>query len=440
MLNVRKWAAVVLVGGILGLAGCGGGGGTAADGEQQEAGRGPVTLTMWAHQGQPAEVEAIQQIVDAFNKAHEGEIQVQLEIIPASGFAYEDKVKASSAAGRAPDILDVDGPNVASYAYSGILRPLDEFFTEEELANFVPSIIEQGTWDGKLYALGAFNSSLVIFYNKKYFDEAGIKAPESLDEAWTADEFKEVARRLTIPGERWGMDFMMHWGPAEWSTYMASVFIWSNGGKLIADDGSRATGYLNSPEAVEAMKWFQSFFTEGLATASPGPQDFVDGKAAMMINGPWYIATLKQAEGLDWGVMPLPYFKKKVSPSGSWAWGITQQSKHPEAAAKVLKWLVGTDTGVIPMVKANDMPPATWDAYEKLPEYQELPKRIFMEQVQKTAVARPVTPAYPMLTTKFAEAVHSIALGTDPAEALTKAAQEVDRDIEAHGGYKPLDY
>ena len=58
--------------------------------------------------------------------------------------------------GNLPDVLTVDGPNVAAYAANGIIQPLAEL-TEEEKGIYLDSIIEQGTINDKLYALGAMS-------------------------------------------------------------------------------------------------------------------------------------------------------------------------------------------------------------------------------------------------------------------------------------------
>ena len=75
-----------------------------------------------------------------------------------SGGGYSDKVNASVMAGGLPDVLTVDGPNISAYAANGIIQPLAEL-TEEERNEYLPSIIEQGTVDDKLYALGVMESS-----------------------------------------------------------------------------------------------------------------------------------------------------------------------------------------------------------------------------------------------------------------------------------------
>jgi multiple sugar transport system substrate-binding protein len=62
--------------------------------------------------------------------------------------------------------------------------------------------------------------------------------------------------------------------------------------------------------------------------------------------------------------------------------------------------------------------------------------RIFVEQLEGgVGVTRPETPAYPTITTAFAEAVQNIVSGADVKTELDKAVQKIDQDIEDNQGY-----
>jgi multiple sugar transport system substrate-binding protein len=60
---------------------------------------------------------------------------------------------------------------------------------------------------------------------------------------------------------------------------------------------------------------------------------------------------------------------------------------------------------------------------------------LFVKQLETIAVPRPVTPAYPVITQAFAEAVQNIVAGADVKEELDKAVKKIDRDIEDNQGY-----
>ena len=231
--------------------------------KKKEVPEGKTIVNIWAHQGQESEVKAIKQIIDSFNKAHT-DIEAKLTIIP-SGFkhSYETKITSAKLSNKLPDVLDVDGPFVAQYAWSGILEPIGDLVTKQMRKDFLPSIIEQGTYKDKLYTLGAFESGLALYYNKKILDDAGITPPTRIEDAWSWDEFIAILGRVKKKGVV-PLSLSMEWGPGEWYTYAFTPLIWSSGQRsIISPDGSKTKGYLDSPRAADAMKKFQSLFAQG---------------------------------------------------------------------------------------------------------------------------------------------------------------------------------
>ena len=138
----------------------------------------------------------LQEAVESFNKAYDGKYFADIEFIPRndSGGGYSDKINASVMSGDLPDVLTVDGPNIAAYAENGIIQPLAEI-SEKEKSEYLESIIEQGTYNDKLYALGAMESSVGLYYNKDILKEAGIDVPDA-DHPWTFSEFLKVLEKV----------------------------------------------------------------------------------------------------------------------------------------------------------------------------------------------------------------------------------------------------
>ncbi len=46
-----------------------------------------------------------------------------------------------------------------------------------------------------------------------------------------------------------------------------------------------------------------------------------------------------------------------------------------------------------------------------------------------------MTPAYPVITSSYAEAVNNIVAGAEPQAELDAAVQKIDQDIEDNQGY-----
>jgi multiple sugar transport system substrate-binding protein len=141
--------------------------------------------------------------------------------------------------------------------------------------------------------------------------------------------------------------------------------------------------------------------------------------------------------GDDLVLLPMPKFgDKAVTGMGSWNWGITSASEHPEAAWKFLEYLIDPDQ-ILRMTDANGAVPARKSALAKSELYGEGgPLNIFVQQLEGgVAVPRPITPAYPTITEAFAQAVQDIVLGADVQAELDKAVEAIDQDIADNQGY-----
>ncbi|MFC0215242.1 ABC transporter substrate-binding protein [Paenibacillus chartarius] len=412
------------------VAGCSGEAGkTDAGGNADASAKGAVQLTYWRPQASGPEDDFYKNRVEAFNKAYEGKINVKMEAVTrGNSFAYEDKVNAAVASHTLPDVIALDGPNVANYASSKILVPLDSYFTKDDMNDFVPSIIQQGTYEGKFYAVGMQESSVVLFYNKKMMKEHGIEPPTSMDKAWTWDEWYDVMKKTAKDGV-FGTNMINDKG--EWMTYAFEQMWISGGTDIVSKDGKTASGYVNGPKGIEAAQFLQKLSKEKLFNIDPKPTEFEEGKAATKLGGPWNIPGFKDYPNLEWGIT---YFPKKAggtltAPSGSWAIGISADSKYPKEAAEFVKWMTNTESSV-GIAKAVSMPASRKSAYEKMPEYNELPLKIIKEQVTTVSHARPVTPAYPLLTQKFAEALTDIMMGGDVKKSLDNVADAYDSEYK----------
>jgi multiple sugar transport system substrate-binding protein len=247
-----------------------------------------VTIDVWFHSGKGEERDALDAQVNDFN-AMQDEVQVNAIQLPEG--SYNDQVNSAALAGDLPCLLDFDGPNLYNYAWAGYLRPIDDYVSEDLRNDFLPSIIDQGTYGGKLYSLGTFDSGLGIWANKAYLEEAGVRIPEGLDDAWTFEEFNEALAALqALDQVEYAIDFKMNYGAGEWFTYGFSPIVQGFGGDLIdRSDYQSADGVLNSEESVAALEWFQSLFEEGYAKAQPGGDDDFYGKkiTALSFVGHW---------------------------------------------------------------------------------------------------------------------------------------------------------
>ena len=200
---------------------------------------------------------AVMQTFDLQLNEEHPEIQVSREAIDRSdSYAYDNKIATAVTSNDLPDIFYVDGPQVSYYAANGITVPLDDYFTDEDKADFVKSSMTQNTYDGKLYAVGATESSVAFYYNKDYLKECGVDTDDldsrTLENPLTTDEVAEIAEKCTTD-DYVGTHIIMDHG--EGLPYALEPLYLSAGKDYISEDGKEADGYVNSEEAVNTTAW-----------------------------------------------------------------------------------------------------------------------------------------------------------------------------------------
>ncbi len=398
----------------------------------------PTVIDVWFHSGKGEEREALNAQVEEFNSSR---TDVQVNAIQLPEGSYTEQVNAAALANDLPCLLDFDGPFLYNFAWSGYLQPIDRYVSDELREDFLPSIIQQGTYAGNLYSLGTFDSGLAIWGNKEYLEKAGVRIPEGIEDPWDREEFMDALEKLQALEEvEYAIDFKMNYGQGEWYTYGFSPILQSFGGDLIdRSDYQNAEGVLNSPESIRAMEFFQSLFEQGYATANPGGDDdfYVDKIAALSWVGHWMWQPHSENLGDNLVLIPMPKLgDEAVTGMGSWNWGITSRCENPDAAWEFLAFLIQPEE-ILRMTNANGAVPARQSAIEQSDLYgEDGPLNVFVQQLQGgVAVPRPVTPAYPVITTSFAEAVQNIVNGADVEAELTEAAEKIDQDIADNQGY-----
>ncbi len=140
-----------------------------------ESGRpGVVQLQAWVHAGQAGERRVIENQVARFN-ARNPDVAVRLTLIPER--SYNAQVQAAAVAGDLPDLLELDGPYLYNYVWQGQLQPLDGLLPADLKADLLPSILDQGRYRGRLYAVGCFDSGLGLYARKSALERVGARIP-----------------------------------------------------------------------------------------------------------------------------------------------------------------------------------------------------------------------------------------------------------------------
>ena len=299
--------------------------------------KGPVTIEMsvW---GMPFENKLYTDVyIPEFERQNPG-IKVRFSHFED----YPNRVLLSHAGGIGPDVIREGYETAMAWTRRGLNLPLDRFIDGPDgidRKDFIPVLWDGMKWQGKTWAVPQDINILGLFYNKELFDKAGLAYP---DETWTWKDLKNAGDKLTIDRDGDGRPEQKGLEMA-WNGGTYRPFLYEAGGQFW--DGDKAV--FDSPEAVEALEFYRSLMKSYTLTRSTegrgglGPDKFFqNGTVAMYIDGSWMTPSIsKGAPNLKFGVAPLPRGSKALSVSGSCVWGIDKDTKHPEEAWKLLKFL-----------------------------------------------------------------------------------------------------
>ncbi len=397
-------------------------------------------LSIWVHSIEDTdEGRCYRESVEAFNEKYNGTYFADIEFIPRndSGGGYSDKINASVMSGDLPDVLTVDGPNIAAYASNGIIQPLAEL-TEEEKGVYLESIIEQGTYHDKLYALGAMESSVGLYYNKEILKEAGVEVPDA-EHPWTFSEFLGVLEKVKpVVEKKKGYALDMTFPVGEATIYYYAPFFWSNGGNLVDDSGLDVDGVFNAKENVETIGYFKTFLEKAYMSKVPVENLFESGRAAFKFDGAWEVNTIYNSyPDISLGVAPYVVGDNwdggRYTPTGSWAYAASSKTEHLEGATELVKWMSGVESGTMLWEKAKCFP-STYQAFESIDIFQtDENYRALYNQLSSYGHPRPKTPVYPQVSTSFQQVMeNSVLTGKEPENELNKAVERINAKLKRY--------
>lgn len=399
----------------------------------------PDTLTMWVQfSEEDPEGYIMEEAIDEFNETNEDELTVEVQYIPrsSSGGGYEDKLNAALTTDTLPDVFTLDGPNTAAYADSGMLQPIEDYISD--IDDLLPSIIKAGTYEDKLYSVSYSESSVGFFYNIDMLEDAGIDIDSlpTVDNPWTWNEFNDMLEQLYNNNNKEPILDMNFGDHSEWLTYAFSPFVWSAGGDIVSSDGTESVGYFDSSETIKAFEFIQKLVEDGYSDVSSIDKGFHTGKYALYMGGSYTIQELdSEYKDINYGIMPYPVSpdtKELVSPTGSWAYGMSATTSNPEGAGKLINFLVSEDQ-LYNMSVGDSVLPARESVADRMYEEVDEPMQVLIDQNRKSGKSRPVLINYPQISRAFQEAVTESTYyeqNKDLKALLELKAQEIEGYLE----------
>ena len=273
--------------------------------------------------------EALNQMQKEFEAANP-DIKLKFTYVPFGELV--SRTLQMAAVRKPPGISAIDNPDVLRVAKAGILKDISADVAKmkvwEDIYPGPKAAVSDG---GKVFGIPIGSNSLALYYNKKMLTDAGVTAPPK---TWA--ELTETATKTT-KSPVYGIAFSAI--NDEQATWQWEPFLWSNGGSLTD---------LGSEKAKEALQLWVDWVKKGVASKEVVnwnqenvPSQFIGGRAATMVMGPWQLSNVKKS-GVDFGIVTIPVPKegeKPVVPLGGEVWCVLKgDSKVEQAAVKFIEF------------------------------------------------------------------------------------------------------
>jgi sn-glycerol 3-phosphate transport system substrate-binding protein len=324
-----------------------------------------------------------------------------------------------------------------------VIVPFDDLVaTDEErqwMGSFYPALMENSTVDGKVYGIPFQRSTIVMYYNKDAFRDAGLD-PETPPATW--DEMVEAGKKLT---KRDASGNVTQWGvhvPSSGYPYwMFQAFAMQNNQVLMSGDGTEA--YFDHPAVVESLEFWRDLshahdvMPKGVIDWGTLRQKFLEGSTAMMWHTTGNLTPVRNEARFDFGVAMLPAKQRRGSPTGGGNFYVFKQASAEErkAALQFIRWMTSPE-------RAADWSIATGYVGVRPDAYATPALSEYVEGFAAAAVARDqleyATAEFSTYETarvkKFLDdAIQSVLTGqAQPAPALQGAQSAADRVLRAY--------
>jgi multiple sugar transport system substrate-binding protein len=417
--NIRTTAVVALaLTTSMGLASCGRSTDTGAKATDKagsiSSGKATGTISVWAMGG---EGEKLPILAKEFEAANPG-VKINVTAIPFD--SAHDKLATAITAGKTPDVSQIGTTWMGEFA-SQALDPTPASIDKSSFFDGAQKTTEVG---GTAYGVPWYVETRVVFYRKDLAAKAGIT---TLPTDWAG--LKAMAKAMqTKANAKWGID-LQPGGQGSWQSVLP--FAWSNGASVTTADDKKFT--FDTPETAEAVKYYQSYFTDGIAAKqlplNSRTASFVSGKVPMFISGPWESSGIDTLGGPSfkdkYGVMAMPKQKTATSFVGGSDIAVFKASKNRDSAWKFVQWLSDPKTQVKFYGLSTDLP-AVKSAWTDPSLSSDTKLAVFGKQLED-AKAPPAIATWEQVAAAFDTEMEKVAKsGLDPATALKTVQSKAD--------------
>ncbi len=368
-----------------------------------------------------------------------------IKITPVYSGNYRDtltKALTAMKGGDAPHIAVLLSTDIFTLIDEDAIVAYDDILSAEEMSfatNYFPGFMRNSQTGGKTWGVPFQRSTIVMYWNKDLFKQAGLDA-EKAPATWA--ELVEAGKKLTLKDSSGKTS---QWGVAIPSTgyayWMFQALAIQNGVELMNDSGTEV--YFDSPKAIEALQFLvdlgqkHQVSPKGTVDWSTTPKDFFEQKTAIMWTTTGNLTNVKNNAKFPFGVAMLPANERLGSPTGGGNFYIFKKGTPEErlAAAKFAKWMTekeraaqwGIDTGYVAVR------PDAWETERMQKHVQGFPYAAVARDQLEYAVPELSTHNNQRVTKALDDAIQAAVTGSKtPEQALQGAQKEADRILRRY--------
>jgi multiple sugar transport system substrate-binding protein len=300
------------------------------------------------------------QAVDAFEKANPG-ITVETESIDFT--SYFDRLATSVAAQDEPDVITMGGAYPREYADRGVLLDLERVSGELDLSKLDENALANGTFDDTRYGVPTGVNTYGVVANPALFAQAGVPLPD--DDTWSWSDYVRIATEISAKSPEGTFGSEDPTSPDVLDLYAnqrTNLGLYGKDGGIAIKRGTVRDWFTMTTKLMSDGATPPASVTAELASQGAPEQTLLgQGRAAMRFGWSNLITAYRQATGSDLVLLRAP---GETTEKGTGMWlqasqlyTISRRSEHPEAAAKLIDFLV-SDPRAADFIKADRGIPA----------------------------------------------------------------------------------
>ena len=369
-----------------------------------------------------------------------------ITIKPVYAGSYQDtiaKVLTAAKGGAAPNVAVLLSTDMFTLIDENVITPFDKVANtpadQEWFKSFYPGFMANSQTGGKTWGIPFQRSTVVMYWNKDLFKEAGLD-PNRAPKDW--NELVEFGKKLT---KRDAAGNVTTWGvqvPSSGFPYwLFQCFTTENGVELMNTAGTET--YFDKPAVVDALQYWvdlsrkHAIHPPGVVEWGTTPKDFFERKAAIIWTTTGNLTNIRANAKFDFGVAMLPAGKQPGSPTGGGNFYLFDKNTPEQnaAALKFVKWMTEPKRAAEWAIATGyvAVSPAAWDTPEMKKYVADFPAPIVARDQLKFAVAELSTHENQRVTKALNDGLQAALTGAKTPEAAMKDSQrEAERILRSY--------